>query len=186
VLFVYNLPRAFGQTIQEMLSILYHAPGRGVNVWHSLYRETWLDVLPTDVGVVECTAPVAWVERVYPDSNYIIAIRADEDAWLRSCERMYDLAQEEKWTHPIWQLALDQFSYYAREFYGDVFRRAPEGRTMAWVIPESGPDWESLCVFLEMPIPPVPAPWVDWIGGQTGPGGREWVSPSRFSKGGLL
>jgi len=122
MIFVYNLPRSFGQSIQEMLSILYHTVESGVDVWHSLFRYEWLNLKPTDIGVVECTAPVSWCEANYPEAQYIMAIRADEGAWLTSCADMYDLAQEERWTNPIWQLDLDHFSYYAREWCSNVYQ----------------------------------------------------------------
>jgi len=82
-IFSLNLPRSGGQSLQKAISILTGKP-----CFHSVGRD-WSEIGEND-SAVEVWSPVPWLEQQFPDCRLILPIR-EEEAWLLSCERWYDM-----------------------------------------------------------------------------------------------
>jgi hypothetical protein len=130
----------------------------GKGIWHSPGANWDHD----DGGAVEVFAPLAWLERDYPNSLYIENKR-EKAAWFASCERAY--RKSARWTHPIWRYPLSQFPDYYDQYYGQLHRLQRELglEWLKWDITAT-PGWQPLCVFLGVNEPNEPFPNVDRFG----------------------
>ena len=127
---------------------------------------------------------------VYPDAKVLLSVR-DGAAWARSMRDtiwavlygdclMRDLSNarsrvDSRWASYIslmcamWQRSdllgmieggiEEDALARAMERYNDAVRQyGPAGRLLVW---SPGDGWEPLCEFLDVPVPPVPVPWVN-------------------------
>jgi hypothetical protein len=127
---------------------------------------------------------------VYPEAKVLLSVR-DGAAWARSMRDtiyavlfgdclMRDLSAARMRVDPMWasyislMIAMWEKSGLlgtieggfdenalagAMERHNDEVRRCvPAGRLLVW---SPGDGWEPLCDFLEVPVPPVPVPWVN-------------------------
>lgn len=147
MIFGIGLPRSAGQTLGAALQLLYPE----YKVWHSITGSKWGVIDDTAVAAVEVYAPHSWLERHWPDSLYICNYREPE-SWLASCQKVYQRSQERGWNHPLWELPPTSWVDYYNDYYEQVESRVPEHRLLWWNILED-PSWDSLCDFLDVPVP---------------------------------
>jgi hypothetical protein len=152
MIFGIGLPRCAGQTLGAALQILHPEQP----VWHSITGAKWDVLKPEHVGAVEVYAPYAWLERHWPNSLYIANWR-ECNSWIKSCERVWHQSQQNGWNHPLWEYPPSSWSDYYEEYWEGVSNRVPEHRLLWWNILED-PSWNTICDFLDLPIPDQPFP----------------------------
>ncbi|SHI07709.1 sulfotransferase family protein [Desulfofustis glycolicus] len=108
------------------------------------------------------------LDRLFPDSHFILTTRKNEFAWLNSLEKFsmrthpFRHARKLAYGHNYPRYHRDEFiSCYLR--HNDEVRTYFAGRPddfleVCW---ENGDGWERLCRFLDKDIPPVPFPHVN-------------------------
>lgn len=113
-----GLPRSGGQSLLAMFA------ESGLESWHSIQVGRWDVVKPTTAAVIECYSPIAWCLTKYNQPpwptekhKFVVNIRRDVDAWCRSCEKCYNIAQNQSWSHPLWRRNIDEWPYYYEEYH---------------------------------------------------------------------
>lgn len=155
MIFGIGLPRSAGQTLGAALQTLYPE----YKVWHSITGPNWHVLDDTAVAAVEVYAPYQWLERHWPGSLFIANYR-DPESWLGSCERLYGKSQERNYNHPLWKYPPSSWLDYYNDYHEQIENRVPEHRLLWWNILED-PTWDSVCDFLDVPVPDAPFPNVD-------------------------
>lgn len=141
-----------------------------------------LQVLRVYRGV--CDTPVvpyySQLDRLFANSRFILTVRKDKNAWLRSVEKLWRNVPEmevEPFTQFIntavygtWGFSRDRFSYVYERHLAEV-RRHFAGRPNDLLELDicAGEGWTSLASFLGMDAPPMAFPHEDVVPTQTPP-----------------
>jgi Sulfotransferase domain len=117
------------------------------------------------------------LDAAYPGSRFVLTVRSDREAWLRSCEaywaRAIDpfLRQQPDDPYAVYIAAIGRALYGSAEFDPERFSRAYDayqerverhfrGREQDLLVLDlfSGQGWPQLCAFLDRPVPGEPFP----------------------------
>jgi hypothetical protein len=135
----------------------------------------------SDVAVITANFDVA--DRQYPDSKFILTVRALNE-WLDSRRRHVEKNQVRK-VHGAYdgrflEVDLEGWEAEYREHHArvlDYFAGRPDDLLVIDITAGSG--WQPLCAFLRRPVPDVPFPWLNRYRPWTGPHGTSSAAEAR-------
>jgi hypothetical protein len=135
-----------------------------------------LDILGWNQGLTDVPIPAyfAQLDQAWPESKFILTVRDDKEAWLRSVEKLWTASRE--WWDPTQQYTqIDEFFratvygsiWFNRERFSYVydthvrnvshhFRDRPDDLLVLDIC--AGEGWEKLCPFLGIDAPDAPFP----------------------------